>query len=293
MIRSMTGYGAATAEIEGVRAEVAVRSLNHRYLEVAVSVPRRLVSMEPDLKSLVQSRIRRGKVEVLVRASLADQGAETVVASRPVVAGLVSALRQLKAEHGLEGEIQLADIARFPGALEIVEAPSGPDPSRQKLLLEVVGCALDRLEEMRRAEGELLHKDLEDRLRAIEETTYRVESLAEASRTARREALVAKLHELCADLGLEATRLHQEVVRLVDRADVAEELQRLRSHVAQARNLLRSEDAAGKTLDFLTQELMREANTIGSKTASSFLVQEVVVLKSDIEKLREQVQNVE
>lgn len=293
MIRSMTGYGAASAEIDSLRAEAAVRSLNHRYLEIVVSLPRRLTSLEPDLKSLVQSRIRRGKVEVLVRASLAEPGAETVMASRPVVAGLVSALRQIKAEHGLAGEIQLSDVVRFPGAFEIVETPARPEPSGQRALIEVVGCALDRLEEMRRLEGELLERELEERLRAIELTTYRVESLAETSRAARREALLAKLRELCSELGLEAARLHQEVVRLVDRADVAEELQRLRSHVAQARGLLRSEEATGKTLDFLTQELMREANTIGSKTASSALVQEVVVLKSEIEKLREQVQNVE
>jgi len=293
MIHSMTGYGAASAETDSLRAEVAVRSLNHRYLEIVVSVPRRLASFEPDLKSLVQSRVQRGKVEVLVRASPTDQGAETVVVSHPVVAGFVSALRQIKAEHGLAGEIQLSDVVRLPGAFEIVEATARPEPGWQRTLVEVVGCALDRLEEMRRLEGELLQRDLEERLGAIELTTYRIESLADASRAARREALLAKLRELCSELGLEAGRLHQEVVRLVDRADVAEELQRLRSHVAQARGLLRSEEAAGKTLDFLTQELMREANTIGSKTASSSLVQEVVVLKSEIEKLREQVQNVE
>ena len=289
----MTGYGTAAAQTEALQAAVTVRSLNHRYLDVSVHVSRRLQVLETDIKRVVQERISRGRVELAVQAAFTRDAEGVVVAPRPIVGGLVRALRQIKAEHALSGEVAVADVARFPGALEVVEGTDSLDDARRQELLAVVAQALDGLQGMRDTEGAHLQKDLLGALAAIEAAAARIVDSAETGKVSRREALAEKVRAACQELSLDDARLYQEVVRLVDRHDITEELQRLRSHVAQARGLLRSEEAAGKTLDFLTQELMREANTIGSKTASSSLVQEVVVLKSEIEKLREQVQNVE
>jgi uncharacterized protein (TIGR00255 family) len=292
-IRSMTGFGSAALDSPALQAEVAIRSVNHRFLDLAVHVPRRLAHLEPEVKALVQGRLSRGRVEVTVRVTLQTASGEGVQVSRDVVAGLLAALRSVKAEHGLEGEVTLSDVARFPGALEVVEGPSSLDEERGRDVLALVERALDGLGEMRRSEGQGLAADLLGCIAALEAAAGRIQGVSEAERPARRDALLEKARSLCGELGLEETRLYQEVVRLVDRHDVAEELQRLRSHAAAARGLVGSGGVCGKRLDFLAQELMREANTIGSKASSSPLVHEVVELKSEVERFREQVQNVE
>jgi uncharacterized protein (TIGR00255 family) len=293
VIRSMTGYGAASVEDGPLRAAVAIRSLNHRFLEIAVSLPRRVASMEPEVKALVQSRLRRGKVDVSVRASLTrDEGGDVVAASQPLVSGLVKALRQIRAEHGLGGDVTIADIARFPGALEVVEPQDVPDAGRAAIL-GLVSRALDDIDAMRRAEGERLASELCERLGAVATAAEDLERQSEESRSARRDTLLERVRSVAGDLGLEDARVYQEVVRLVDRSDVSEELQRLRSHVAQCRSLVGEDGPSGKRLDFLAQELVREANTVGSKAASAPMAQAVVSLKAEIERFREQVQNVE
>jgi uncharacterized protein (TIGR00255 family) len=293
MIRSMTGFGSAAAESETLRAAVTVRSLNHRYLDLTVHLSRRLVPLEPEIKELVQSQMFRGRVELSLEATFPDAWAEEVVASRPLVSQLVHTLRQMQAEYGLEGGVQVSDILRFPGALQTAEAPPVLDPERRGRLLTLVGQALQGLAAMRAAEGRRLESELLRSLAAIGAGTDRVETLSAAAREGRREVLLEKLRGLSVELGLDDARLYPEVVRAVERHDVSEEVQRLRSHVAMARELIEGQPPSGKRLDFLAQEMMREANTIGSKIADAALVREVVGLKSEIEKLREQVQNVE
>jgi uncharacterized protein (TIGR00255 family) len=293
MIRSMTGFGAAAAESETLRAAVTVRSLNHRYLDLTVHLSRRLVPLEPEIKELVQSQMFRGRVELSLEATFPDAWAEEVVASRPLVSQLVHTLRQMQAEYGLEGGVQVSDILRFPGALQTAEAPPVLDPERRGRLLTLVGQALQGLAAMREAEGRRLESELLRSLAAIAAGADRVEALSAAAREGRREVLLEKLRGLSVELGLDDARLYPEVVRAVERHDVSEEVQRLRSHTAMARELIEGQPPSGKRLDFLAQEMMREANTIGSKIADAALVREVVGLKSEVERLREQVQNVE
>jgi len=288
----MTGYGAAQLETPALRASVAIRSLNHRFLELALHVPRWLQTLEPQIKALVQSRLARGRVELSLQATLARGTGQLVVASRPLVSALVSALREIQNEHRLDGGVSVADVARFPGALELNEAAESPDAVAEPVLA-LVARALSGLEAMRHAEGESLSRDLGAGLEAVAGTIERLAALSEAGKAERREALASKVRELSTELGLDDVRLYQEVVRQVERADVSEELQRLRSHVQQFRELAQAQEPMGKRLDFLVQELMREANTLGSKSAATSLIQEVVGLKSLIERLREQVQNVE
>ena len=292
-MRSMTGYGTAAVDTEALRASVTARSLNHRYLDLTVHAPRRLQALEPEVKRLVQARVQRGRVEVSIQASLRDGEAEVVTAPPAVVGALVEALRRIQQDHGLPGELRATDVARFPGIVELAELGSGIDEPRRLEVLRAVEDALAQLEQMRRAEGEGLQRVLLQSLDALEAAAVRIEELSLSERAARRDSLLEKARGLREELGLEDGRLYQEVVRLVDRQDVAEEVQRLRSHVAQARAAVRGQGPAGKRLDFLAQEMWREANTIGSKVASAPLVQEVVALKSELERLREQVQNVE
>jgi uncharacterized protein (TIGR00255 family) len=289
----MTGYGAASLESEQLRAWVTARSLNHRYLDLTVHAPRRLQALEPEVKRLVQAHVQRGRVEVSIQASLRQGEGEVVLAPPAVIASLVRALRRIQDEHGLPGELRAADVARFPGVVELTELGSGLDAERRRDLLGAVESALRDLEQMRRVEGETLRSVLLASLAAVESAAGRIEDLSLTERAARRDALFERARALREELGLEDGRLYQEVLRLVDRQDVAEEVQRLRSHVAQARSAVAGDAPSGKRLDFLVQEMAREANTIGSKVASAALAQEVVCLKSELERLREQVQNVE
>jgi uncharacterized protein (TIGR00255 family) len=289
----MTGYGAAAAETEALRAAVTIRSLNHRFLEIGLNLSRRAAALEPEVKALVQSRVSRGKVDVALKAHFPGSGDSTVAPVEAIVAGAIAALRDVRKRHALAGDVSVSDIARFPGAFETVEAGEGLDEGRKQSVLALIDEALRGLDGMRQAEGARLSVELLERLAAIEAAAARVESLSADGKSNRRDTLLAKLRELAAEVGADDARVYAEVVRSADRLDVSEEVQRLRSHVALARELIAGNTPAGKRLDFVSQELAREANTIGSKAAYAPLVQEVVALKGEIEKLREQVQNVE
>jgi uncharacterized protein (TIGR00255 family) len=231
-------------------------------------------------------------VELSLQATLLRGEGELVAVSRPLVGALVRALREIQNEQRLEGGVSLSDVVRFPGALEILESDEGADALRGPVL-ELVAQALEALEAMRRAEGANLARDLAQGLDALGAAIEELSALSDAGKAERREASARRVRELAAELGLDDARFYQEVVRQAERADVTEEVQRLRSHVQQFRELMQSHEPTGKRLDFLTQELMREANTLGSKSSSTPLIQQVVALKNLIERLREQVQNVE
>jgi uncharacterized protein (TIGR00255 family) len=292
VLRSMTGFGSAAAEDDLLKASVTVRSLNHRYLDISVHLSRRFSVLEADVRRAVQARLQRGRVEVAVQASLKEQEGD-VVPNRPLIAGLVRALRDVQAEHALAGDIQVTDVMRFPGAFEPQDAGAAMQDGERRGLLALLDQALDGLDQMRVTEGSRLRDALLGAVRAVEEAAARIERLLEQERGPRLEALQARVRTVLQESGLDEQRLYQEVVRLVDRGDVAEELQRLRSHAGQVRAIVGQAGPCGKRLDFLAQELGREANTIGSKSDSAALAQEVVGLKGEIERFREQVQNVE
>jgi uncharacterized protein (TIGR00255 family) len=291
--RSMTGFGSAASEVPGLEATASVRSVNHRYLEIGVQLPRRLSTLEPEVRRLVQSRFQRGKVDVRlqVRGELAADA--SLRADAALVANLVSTLRALKEAHRLAGDVSVSDVARFPGALAAPEAEVPLSDESRSRLLALVGVALDGADSMRLAEGEALRRELGAGLDGVQDSVQRIEALLEHGRAARRQALEQRLREAAAGLGLDEAKLIQEVVRVVERSDVTEELQRLKSHVAQCRAALAGSGPSGKRLDFLAQELHREANTTGSKAVSVEVVQQVVSLKATIERFREQVQNLE
>jgi len=292
VIASMTGFGNATAREDGFEASVQIRSLNHRYLDLSVHLPRRLAALEPELRRLLQARLHRGKVELAVAARWEGLEPQEVRVSAGLVASLVERLRELRERHGLAGDVTPSDVARFPGALEPSEEPGEPSLPRERLLA-LAAHAVDELDGQRQAEGRNLEVALAASLRTIEASATRLADVSASAKVARREALAERVREATAGLGVDEARLYAEVVRVVERADVAEEIERLRSHVGLCRAALGGTEACGKRLDFLAQELMREANTIGSKAASAPMIHEVVALKTEIERFREQVQNVE
>jgi uncharacterized protein (TIGR00255 family) len=292
MILSMTGLGTATADRGAFRGAVTLRCVNHRFLELSLRLPPALAPLEPEIKERVGAHVRRGRLEVSVRGVVADAPGR-VAWSKPLAASLVQTLRDMAVEHGLDERVGVADLARFPGLLEVVEDPERESDAARASVVALLEAALERLDAMRLAEGARLATVLGRHADEIAAAVERLVALAEEGRSARRAQIGERARALVDELGLDEGRLYQEVARLADRADVCEEIERLRSHLAQVREALQGSEPCGRTLDFLAQEMTREANTLGSKIAGGSVGREVIGLKAEIERFREQVQNVE
>jgi uncharacterized protein (TIGR00255 family) len=291
MIRSMTGFGAGRGAVNGEEIDVEVRSVNHKFCEVKVRVPRELSVLELEAAKVVKDRLARGGVEVTIRRAGGSGG----LAPRVDVAlaeAYARAFGEIQARLGLPGAVSLSDILRSDGVVRLDERQIDVDAARAALG-EGLSRALEALVVMRGREGEALARDLDSRLATVEDLVAQVAEQAPRVVEAYRTRLAERVAELARGLPIDPTRLAQEVALFADRTDVAEEITRLRSHVAQARALLASGEPAGRKLDFVVQEMHREANTIGSKSQSAGLSGVVVSLKAEIERMREQVQNVE
>lgn len=295
MIFSMTGFGRAAREAGGVAFEVEARSVNHRHLDLRIRLPRLLADRENALKQRVQSKLARGKVEIVV--NLASNAATSKLVIDETIAGqYVEAAKALASRHALSAGLDVAALLALPGVTRVVEA---------EIDTEALAAAVeDGLDEavrgmlaMRAAEGEALRVELEGRLATVLRLADAFEARSGEVVQAARQRLQKRAEQIRRDVGLsDDARLHQEIVIAADRLDITEELVRLRSHVAQFEETMRSaglENPVGRRLDFLLQELGREANTVGSKASDAALAQDVVGLKTELERIREQVQNVE
>lgn len=292
MVASMTGFGRGEAEADGYWASVEVRSVNGRYGDVSVHLPRTLAELEPRIKALVLSTVSRGQVSV----SITLKG-EAVERGVPVVnVGILEAYKEglevLKARMGLAGEVDLIQAAMLPDIFEF--ETKAPDV---EAIWAVVGPACQagvaRCQAMRRAEGEKLAQDLVDRIGRLESLICKVEELAPARVETVRQKLEEKLREFLGPEQVDENRLLMEVALLAERSDITEEYVRFRSHNAQFLQTLKWDEAVGRRLNFLLQEMLREANTIGSKTGDVEIAHLVVEMKEEVEKLKEQVQNIE
>jgi uncharacterized protein (TIGR00255 family) len=288
MIASMTGFAAAAAELPGGSLSVELRSVNHRYLDVQVKLPDELRGLETALRDLLTSQVRRGKVDCRIALNHALPGA----ASLAIDSGRVAQLRDAAAEvlrHAPDSApISVADILRWPGVLT---EPSLPPEALAERVLELARRTLEELAASRLREGAKLKAMLEERCRGIEAQVERVAPRIPAIHAAFVEKLGARLKE--AGLDPDAERLKTELALFATKIDVAEELSRLAAHVAEVRRVLAAGGASGKRLDFLMQELNREANTLGSKSVDAELSQAALEIKVLIEQMREQVQNIE
>jgi uncharacterized protein (TIGR00255 family) len=296
VIRSMTGYGRARFEADGAAFEVEVRSVNHRHLDVRVRLPHGLTAFEADVRRAVSERLDRGKVDVSVHAAPGVDTSESVALDLGAALQYLRAAQTLREQHGVPGELDVRALLGFPGVARVVERELA-EASVRAALRAGVGASLDALAEMRDAEGAALERELRGRLDAIDALVAAIEGRAGEVQVAVRDRLRKRAQQLREETGiLDEARLHQEVVWAADRLDVTEETVRLRSHTAQFRSVLEAAgpgQPAGRRLDFLLQEMGREANTIGSKGSDAPIAHQVVELKTELERLREQVQNVE
>ena len=292
-MKSMTGYGKGTVNGDDFSVSVDLKTVNNRFLDIHLRVGAELSALETTIKRRISSRLSRGRVDVTVSIERSAQVAYEL--NRPLIAGYVSALKQMQQDFGIGGDLDINVLARIPGALQ--PARNGIDERMIAALEQAVDQALDELEKMRQQEGAALCNELRERLQKIEALVPTIESAAAGLADAYRLRLQKRIGELLNRGGqvveIDPARLAQEVAYLADRSDVSEEMVRLRSHLAQFNDALNSEAETGKMLDFLLQELNREANTTLSKSTDLAIKEAGLAIKAEVEKLRAQVQNVE
>ena len=295
MIYSMTGFGRASREASGVSFEVEARSVNHRHLDLRIRLPRMLADRENALKQRVQGRLARGKVEIVVNLS-ANAATTKLVIDESIAGQYVEAARTLSSRHALTGALDVASLLALPGVTRVIESEVDAE-LLWGAVEEAVEEAVRGLIAMRAAEGEALRLELEGRLATVLQLADAFEARSGEVVQAARQRLQKRAEQIRREVGLtDDARLHQEIVIAADRLDITEELVRLRSHVVQFEDTLRAggaDNPVGRRLDFLLQELGREANTVGSKASDAALAQDVVGLKTELERIREQVQNIE
>jgi uncharacterized protein (TIGR00255 family) len=296
MIRSMTGYGRASFAVADLGFEVEIRTVNHRYLDARVKLPRMLAGREAEVKARVQGRLGRGKVDLNVGLAPGSSSSPKLEIDLGVAEQYLGAARDLGGSCGLVGELDVISMLGLPGVARFVD-PELPSEALAEALKGAVDAALEEVERMRAAEGENLARELYSRLERVESLCVSFQERSGQVQQAVRDRLRKRSEQLRQETGiLDEARLHQEIAIAIDRLDVSEELVRLRSHVDQFREITRDADEAkpvGRRLDFLLQEMAREANTVGSKANDAPLAHQVVELKAELERIREQVQNVE
>jgi uncharacterized protein (TIGR00255 family) len=293
----MTGYAQARAEEDGWGLRISIRSVNHRFLDLHVRLPEGWEALEPRFRQTVRERIRRGHVDVTLRLESAGQG--VVQVNRQLATAYAQAAEDLGREFSRPAVIDFVALLRLPGVVAAAGAPAEEELERiAALCARCLEEALAKLDEMRQTEGAALADEMRSRLARIAGHTEKIEAMAGRIRPAYARRLESRLAELLTAAPLDPARLAQEAAILAERADISEEVARLRSHLRQFENLLSSETEAGKKLDFLLQEMQREANTMLSKTpgveAEGLAITDLALeVKSEIERLREQMQNVE
>ena len=292
MISSMTGYGRAQNIIGGKDITVEIKSVNHRFFEFSAKLPRNYGYLEEKLKSFIQSNVSRGKVDVSVTIFNVSGAGSEVEMNTELAEGYIKALREFNASAGLSDDIALSNVARFPEVFNVKKAEENEDEI-WNAVKEITEVAVDKFVCMRRIEGEKLKQDLETKLDFILSKVEVVEERSPQTVSAYRKRLYDKLSEILENSKFDEQRILTEAALFAEKIAVDEETVRLRSHIEQFGNILEDENAVGRKLDFLVQEINREVNTIGSKAQDTVIAKTVIDMKSEIEKIREQIQNLE
>lgn len=289
---SMTGYGSAKGSVEGQEITVELKSVNNRYLDCSVRLPRNFLFAEDTVKQAVSAGVSRGKVDVFVSAQASQDSGTVVSVNEELTRGYRDAVARIAETLGLESGLNAFSLARFPDVLTVERRELDKDKAAAALS-EITAKAVEEFNAMREREGERLRRDMLGKLETIEELVSVVEERSPQTVKEYRERLEARLRDILADRSLDEQRVITEAAIFADRTAVDEETVRLRSHIAQFRTMLEEGSPIGRKMDFLVQEFNRESNTIGSKCSDASLAKVVVDLKSEIEKIREQLQNVE
>jgi uncharacterized protein (TIGR00255 family) len=293
-MKSMTGFGTASIRLANrARGAISVetKSVNQRFLDLKLSLPKEYAAWEADVRKLVQERIGRGRVELYVTREASTNGSPRVEIDEELARAYVEEWRRLKRSLRLAGDVDLALLRGVPDLYRAREASAAPAAERAALA-RVVGKALRELEKSREREGANLAADMRARVHSLEKLAVLMAERADVSRLDARRRIEERLRELLA-ASVDEARLVQEAAFQVERSDVTEEIVRLRSHLSGLRDLLEADDSVGKRIDFLLQEIQREVNTVASKSSDLRLTQHAVEAKGEIEKIREQVQNIE
>ena len=292
MIRSMTGYGSAKGTVEGLEITVELKSVNNRYLDTSVRLPRSVLFAEEAIKSEVQSHISRGKVDVFISVDSSAAGDMTVKVNEPLLRGYIEAIRHISEEYSLANDMTALSVSRFPDVLS-VEKKDLDAEAISAGICAIAEEALRDFDAMRQREGAKLRDDVLSRLETIDRLVSAVETEAPKTVAEYRKRLEQKMQEVLGATGIDENRILAEAAIFADHIAVDEETVRLRSHMSQLTTMINGNSPTGRKIDFLIQEFNREANTIGSKCQNSQIAHVVVDLKSEIEKIREQIQNIE
>jgi uncharacterized protein (TIGR00255 family) len=291
MLISMTGFGTGEATAGGSTVSVEVRSVNHRFLDLAFKLPRALQNREQDIKEVVRAKLARGRVSITMSIESAMAG-RAVTINEPALEQYLAQLRAFAKRHGLADQVSLDSLIQLPEAVTVKETEPGDD-ELWPLVEKSLNAALDSCRRMRLDEGRALEKDLTERMALIARTVATIETMAPVVAKKQVETLRKRVAQLAGDIKVSEDRIAAEIVMLADRTDITEELTRLKSHLAQFNKTIADGGEVSKRMTYLLQEMHREATTIGSKASDSEVIQHVVVLKEETEKLREQVQNLE
>jgi uncharacterized protein (TIGR00255 family) len=294
MIKSMTGFGRVEAVSAGKRIQVEMKSLNHRYLEIFLRMPTTISFLETEIKKKIGERFSRGKIEVSIRIDNEgnQDGTQTLMLNLPLVRQYYSLLSQIKDELNLPDEVTLNMMSGFRDLYVPKEVEEDLD-CLWKGLEGILAEAMDKLTDMRITEGEALGRDLACRMEKIQQLLRIIALRAPEVVVEYRQRLSDRVRELTQGIIIDEARIHQEVAILAEKSDITEEVVRLESHIGQFMELLEGEEAIGRKVDFLIQEMNREVNTIGSKSGDAETARQVIEIKSELAKVREQIQNVE
>lgn len=292
VIKSMTGYGRAVERINGREFTVELRAVNNRYLDCTVKLPRAISFAEDAVKQRVKAVAARGKVDVYITMTSEAQEDVKISLNRPVLEGYLAAMRQVAADYGVRDDISVTALTKMPEVL-LVEKPEVDEEQLQNDLLRVVDKALEAFDTMRIREGAALEADVRSRAAVIEDLVGQVEQASPRTVAEYRARLESKLREVLENTAIDEGRILTEAAIFADKIAVDEETVRLRSHLRQLEQMLSGSGGVGRKLDFLLQEMNREANTTGSKCNDVAIARIVVDIKAELEKIREQIQNIE
>ncbi len=292
MVKSMTGYGRAVETVNGREFTVEIRSVNNRYLDCTVKLPRALSFAEEAVKSAVKAAVSRGKVDVFITLRSEAEADVQVTLNKPVLEGYLAAMRQMVTEYGVKDDISVSTLSRMSDVF-VVEKPKTDEDALKADLLGVVDKALAAYDQMRMTEGLALENDLRNRAKTILDLVSQVEAANPQTVSDYRKRLENKMQEVLEGKGFDESRILMEAALFADKVAVDEETVRLRSHLEQMDAMLSGNGGIGRKLDFLLQEMNREANTTGSKCSDVKVARIVVDIKAELEKIREQTQNIE
>lgn len=292
MVTSMTGFGRGENSKDGLTAVIETRSLNSRYLEISSNLPKRLAHRELDLREIVRKKISRGKISLNIAIEDTRSTSTSIKLNEKALNEYHAALTEVKKQLKIKETIKLEHVLSIPDIFASADVDGSTD-DEWDLIAKALGVALDRLNDMRRKEGRELARDLHNRVKEIEKNTEKIEKLAVERVPQERLRLRERIAKLFESDEIDEQRLEMEIVVLADKLDVSEEIVRLRSHIKFFIEALKGNDQAGRTINFLLQEMHREINTIGSKANDAAISHLVVAVKEDLERVREQVQNIE